>query len=101
MPQPKSKTFPFGVKYFEICEGRRPCEITGSPYVLKNQFLADEIAVKAYDHDGNLVIAMVPPPRDLYAGEFGISPWEEHPIVFSLFLLGIVLFFVYRLIVKV
>lgn len=86
-----------GVSRFEVCEGRRACEAHESPYVLKNQRLTDEIAVKVYDNNNNRQIAMVPPPRPLYAGELEREEFNEKIILGVLIIgIGIFIFDMYR-----
>ncbi len=85
-----------GLDYFEVCEGRRPCVVSESPYVLKNQLLTDEIAVKAYDNSENERVAMIPPKRESYADAFGAISLVSKIILVAVFVSGIIAFFILR-----
>lgn len=43
-----------GINYYEVCEGKKDCQKAESPYVLKNQWLGEEIIVRAYDKAGHI-----------------------------------------------
>lgn len=75
-----------GIAYYEVCEGRRACVRTESPYLLKNQRLTDEIAVKAYDMNGNRRIAMLPPTTQKKMYGFGPFSFEFSLPLFVLLL---------------
>ena len=49
--------------HYEVQEGQRGFVIAQSPYLLKNQHLDEQIAVKAIDRAGNERISRVGPPR--------------------------------------
>ncbi|MBU4256970.1 cohesin domain-containing protein [Patescibacteria group bacterium] len=49
-----------GVDHYEVCEGKRKCVITESPYLLQNQDLDEAIVVKAIDKNGNERVATIP-----------------------------------------
>ncbi len=51
-----------GIDYYEVKEGKGDWEITGSPYVLENQELTDDIWVKAVDKAGNERIEIIKAP---------------------------------------
>lgn len=88
-----------GIAYYEVCEGRLPCVRVESPYALKNQRLTDEIAVKAYDTNGNRRIAMIPPSAQKKM--YGFGPFTfELSFPFMVILIGLissgVIFFMHR-----
>jgi hypothetical protein len=79
-----------GIAYYEVCEGRRVCVRAESPYLLKNQNLTDEIAVKAYDMNGNRRIAMLPPTAQKKVYMFGPFSFEiSLPILVLLVLIKV------------
>ncbi len=57
-----------GIDHYEVREGEKPFVIAESPYLLQNQDLDEEIAVKVVDESGNERIATLPPqkPRAWY-----------------------------------
>jgi hypothetical protein len=52
-----------GIDYYEVCEGKRECVKTESLYLLQNQNLNEEIAVKAVDKSGNVRTVALPPQK--------------------------------------
>jgi len=54
-----------GIDHYEIREGKGPFIFAESPYLLQNQNLDKEIAVKAVDKNGNERIIVLPPQKPL------------------------------------
>jgi hypothetical protein len=49
-----------GIDYYEVCEAGKKCITVESPYLLQNQNIDKEIAVKAVDKSGNKRVAIIP-----------------------------------------
>lgn len=73
-----------GIDHYEVCEGKRKCIVTESPYLLQNQNLDKEIVVKAVDKNGNERVIVLPPQKPL--------PWYKSYIIFAiLIIVGLVI----------
>jgi hypothetical protein len=83
-----------GIDYYEIKEGQRQFVKADSPYLLKNQWLYDEIIVRAADKAGNIREALVSPlkVRPIF---FTFKFWLM--VVLILLVIGIVVYVIRRL----
>lgn len=77
-----------GIDHYEIQEGKGPFIIAESPYLLQNQNLDGEIAVKAVDKNGNIRTAHLAAPRP--------RAWYKDWWIWSTIILGIIAVFVAR-----
>lgn len=50
-----------GTDYYEVCEGKKFCRRAESPYVLQNQWLGEDIIVRAHDKAGHTREAKIKP----------------------------------------
>jgi len=75
-----------GIDHYEVREGKGSFILAESPYLLQNQNLDKEIAVKAVDKSGNERVITLPPQRSL--------PWYQNYWVWAIIMLGIVVIYV-------
>ena len=82
-----------GIAYYEVKEGRRQFVKAESPYLLRNQWLYEEIIVRVVDKAGNM-------------REARIAPLKTRPIFFTfkfwlvVFGIGFVIYVIWRLLKK-
>jgi len=86
-----------GIAYYEIKEGRRQFEKAESPYLLKNQWIYEEIIVRAVDKAGNIREAIVSPLR-VRPIFFTFKFWLMAVLI--LLVIGVVIYVIRRLLKK-
>lgn len=65
-----------GIDHYEVREGKGSFITVKSPYLLQNQNLNEEIAVKAVDKNGNKRTVILPPPKP--------RPWYENYMILAI-----------------
>lgn len=76
-----------GIDHYEVCEGKRKCIVASSPYLLQNQYLDEEIIVKAIDKSGNERIVKLLENKEINLYK------KYYSIVLSIFILLLLSYF--------